>query len=436
MANTRFSQHFELEKSQADLEFVDIPLNTDIRLYVDPYAFAISNDNWYIECNNSIVGFFNSLIKCIRTGNNRIGLEMLGGCREPNETHLGQSTASPRGRGLGPEKGRVLYKSLSESEAAKTGFLEDLNDCELMIPGFGPDTISDISINIIRGHLVSFTQNQCKLHGIPSQRVRAGKIWNPAKSQWESHFSSLPVVADEPLLLVPRDAVRIESSVSAKKFEARAIDFLVQENLDAHTSLVRVLKNGERVVHKKTIKEEVIQKRIQQKELQGLKGFLFDFAREHPEVLVDYKREAIERSQPVPVDQLSIIVNNYSEVSVEMSGDNANFVGGDNMGGVVGSGQINAHDITAFKGHIEQSQISEDAREALLSARQEVEQLVISEGEKTDICDDIGKMTSELENAEPDSGRISTIFDRINKMASSVGAILKGIAAVASAIDV
>lgn len=36
-----FSEHFHLGKSQADLPFVNIFVDTDVPLFVDPYAFNL-----------------------------------------------------------------------------------------------------------------------------------------------------------------------------------------------------------------------------------------------------------------------------------------------------------------------------------------------------------------------------------------------------------
>jgi hypothetical protein len=35
-----FAEHFRLNKSQAELDFVDVPIDGDIPLFVDPFAIS------------------------------------------------------------------------------------------------------------------------------------------------------------------------------------------------------------------------------------------------------------------------------------------------------------------------------------------------------------------------------------------------------------
>jgi hypothetical protein len=43
-----------------ELDFVDIPLDTDIKLFVDPYAISVRPESWFQECNEYIISFFNT----------------------------------------------------------------------------------------------------------------------------------------------------------------------------------------------------------------------------------------------------------------------------------------------------------------------------------------------------------------------------------------
>ena len=135
----RVSDHFKLGKSQAELDFVDIPLERDIRLFVDPYALSIENDLWFAECNNLVVDYFQLVVDSIRTTDYQTAQRLLFNLHEPNDAHLGLSKGRPSGRGIGPIQARAIFKQLKKSKAVRTGKLQDLSDCELLIPGIGND---------------------------------------------------------------------------------------------------------------------------------------------------------------------------------------------------------------------------------------------------------------------------------------------------------
>ena len=111
--------------------------------------------------------FFREVLRWIRDGYPEKAVALLGVLREPNETHIGLSQAKAQGRGVGREKDRDLGEALIRSEAAKSGLLEDLEDTILMVEGVGPDTISDITTNIIREPLINYTRHACTFYGIP-----------------------------------------------------------------------------------------------------------------------------------------------------------------------------------------------------------------------------------------------------------------------------
>lgn len=146
----RFSEYFKLNKSQAELDFVDVVLNRDTPLFIDPYAVGQSPDQWSTECHHLILDYFQKAIDAIREGKDDFAKQILNNLHEPQETKLGISKGKPRGRAIGANQSIDLYDRLKESKAAVTGFLKDLEDCSLVIPNIDRDKISDITTNIIR----------------------------------------------------------------------------------------------------------------------------------------------------------------------------------------------------------------------------------------------------------------------------------------------
>ena len=45
----RVSEHYGLGRSQSELDFVDVYINDDMPLYIDPYVFKVRPDSIYIK---------------------------------------------------------------------------------------------------------------------------------------------------------------------------------------------------------------------------------------------------------------------------------------------------------------------------------------------------------------------------------------------------
>ena len=278
----RFSDHFQINKKQSQLDFVDIPLDTDIRLYVDPYALYISPVDWIRTAGALVVGYFDRLLEALKKGDRAKAMTMLAHLHEPNETRLGQSKGSPNGRGWGDKQVRQLYDALARSKAIRSGLLKDIGDLEIFLPGIAEDKISDLAINVIRSELVAYTQEQCELHEVPTEEVPASVFWNPDEERWEATYAQLPVYKDEGLILVPKAAVRRRLVPDGIEYYTHYIlPFLQAEHVSAKSSLVTLLANGERRVFKKDLKAE--------SKYGFSKEFLLEFSEKNPRVFKSYK---------------------------------------------------------------------------------------------------------------------------------------------------
>jgi hypothetical protein len=277
----KFSQAFGLRRRQAELDFVDVELAKDTPLFVDPFALSIRKDEWSHSCTEHIVSFFQTVIDAIHAGDDDRARRILTNLSEPNETRLGMSKAKPSGRGVSGKQAIDLYKALADSEAARSGILTELAECDLFIPGISTDKVSDMTTNVIRGRLVEYTQKQCELHGIElKDEIPAGTLWSMDSLNWTAHYARLPVWQGEKILLVPKASVRFKMSLTSQEyFNSFVLEFLQAEHLRAGTALVETLRNGRRRVTKESLK----------KIYPFNKDELYRFTKAHPEVLELYK---------------------------------------------------------------------------------------------------------------------------------------------------
>lgn len=306
----RFSTVFELGNSQASLDFVDVDLTTDTNLYIDPYAIQIRKDAWSAKCGDSIRSFFSEVLNALRQGEQTRALHFLSQLREPNETFLGQSAGHPSGRGVGDLKAKQFAEALIASRAFQTGVIADISEAELFIRGVGPDTISDLTTNIIRGHLADYTKEQCELNNIPTTVVRMlGPVWDNQTLDWISKDLNLPVYNGRPILLVPKSTVRFKLSLDSQEFYNHyMLEYLKQEYLNSGHSLVQTLKNGDRRVTKTSVKERH----------PFVKDNIAQFVIDHPDILEMYKKIK-GASGPLSIEEFQLFFDEqaYSEALIQ-----------------------------------------------------------------------------------------------------------------------
>jgi hypothetical protein len=298
-----FSRHFRLNKTQGELDFIDVNLSTDTPLFIDPFAISLRQDRWGYDAHAIIISFFQAVIDAIRNNQMHRARELLSHLSEPNETRLGFSNNRPQGAGIGKLQAESLLTALRDSEAVQTGFLASLEECELMISGIGPDKISDLTTNVLRAHLASYTKDQCDLHAVPTRPCAVGPHFNPQTHTWVNNYLQVPVVDGMPVLLVPKSIARISPSYDHRIFYRRfALEFLRAEHLHAGSALVHTFKNGNQTVFIRTLQEYY----------PLTKEYLFRFAREHPEILDEYREELKE----LELKGLNVAVDPHEEIAL------------------------------------------------------------------------------------------------------------------------
>lgn len=278
----RFSEHFDLKIKSEDLEFLDIYVNQDIQLFLDPYGISAMKTEWSKTCELHITGFFQLLVDSINTGDKKGIRIILNALHEVDEVALGYSSNAPSGRGIGQTQATEIEGAFETSDAAKSGDIKDIADCALMIPGINRDKISDITSNILKRPLIIFTKEQCKKYGVPTQRVPINNAFDYETLSFSSFFTNLPVINGRPKILLPIRAVRRDPQLSKDKYYRNfVLEFLRAEHEHAGDALATILKNGRIVVRKKDLENKFPMSA----------DYLYKFSKEHPSVLEKYKNQ-------------------------------------------------------------------------------------------------------------------------------------------------
>jgi hypothetical protein len=240
------------------LDFLDIPIDTDLPVFLEPGAIKALRSPWGTELSSMLQTFFDTVLQLIHSDENVKAQQLLSSLSERNEFHLGYSSGESRGHGFGSGSAETVWGALNNSNAAVTGLLKDLEDTALLIPGIGTDMISDAVSNIIRGPLIKYTQSMCVYYGIPlTPDIASGPVWNPQREIWEESLIPLPMTDYGKVILVPKILVRHRLTYQYDEYYRHYILPVMQhEHLAANSSLVEVLKDGTRRVTKKALMEK------------------------------------------------------------------------------------------------------------------------------------------------------------------------------------
>jgi len=223
--------------------------------------------------------------------------ELLASLHEPNEVHLGLSRGRAQGRALGDGSAVNVWDSLRQSEAARTGLLEDLEDTILMVEGVSSDIVSDMLVNIIREPLINYTVAIAKLYSIPlTPGVASGPLWNQINHSWYQKFIYLPMTPYGKLVLVPKAVVRQRMFYDLQEYYTHYIlTELQQQELNANSQLVELLRNGSRRVTKKSLRKKYGQS----------KALVIQETLRNPELLREYRADK-RNIYPPPLDHKSL----------------------------------------------------------------------------------------------------------------------------------
>lgn len=295
-----FSSYFGVNLPQYELPFVDFDLKSDVPLYIDPYAITKDPSDLAARCHNIIRSYFQALLDAIR-GENRQEIRRLirGHFSEPDEIHLGVSRVARKGRGIGQRQEDQIVEALAKSDAARKGVIQAIQELELHIDGIGPDKISDLVGNLLLSELAQYTGEICQEFAVATRPCAVNGFWDPKWKEWTGGYFNLPAKNTHDYILVPKRFIRRDRDLTNHRefYDKYVLEVIQREMLNASDSLVQTLKNGNRRVTKKSLKEDP--------RFKPNKAFISQFIIAHPNAIAQYRKELKERYAPADPAEFS-----------------------------------------------------------------------------------------------------------------------------------
>lgn len=296
----RVSEFYKLGVTQPSLEFLDVDVTFDTKLFVDPQAFSNLGSTWAKECVSLLQDFYGEVLHAVRHADRTKGVHLLARLGESNEVHLGLSSAESEGSGVAGGIAGEIFEALSASRAVTSGLLADVQETVLFVEGVGHDRVSDMTINIVRRQLILFTQEMCNQYGIPMvQGVDSGPMWDRVQSKWVAEHVRLPMPNGKKLLLVPKGVVRKTSTFDPGDYlQHFVLPYLQDVELNgARSGLVQRRKSGQPFVTKKSIVE---------RDGKPTKEWNNEVTDQHPELLDEYRAAKAAKTEPPDHEDIAV----------------------------------------------------------------------------------------------------------------------------------
>lgn len=198
----------EIFKIESPVPFVDVDTRKDTLYFCQPFwIFRDQSSNDYTRIAQRAVESFDATWVQATLRSNLKRLHEFFLFPEPHEYRLGYSRTSNSGRGSGELRASLMTNALRTklSLLVRTGIFHQYEALGLFVEKIGLDTVSDMTLTVVREALIRFTQEMMLRY--PSLQkdssMHTFRIWNHEHAAWINIDAVVPTVQGKPLLLVP-----------------------------------------------------------------------------------------------------------------------------------------------------------------------------------------------------------------------------------------
>lgn len=298
--------------SHSQIPFIDVPLDGDVPLYLDPDLISADTSPVGVQAGRSINTFFNTLFDACRQRNYPLIWQLLSFAREPNETHLGLSQGLSCGKGSTPKLLFPIFKHLIDLGCFDDGLITLPSDVMLWTPNFERDRMSDLLVNIIRQDLFMFTIQQFSHYGLPvpaaEDRPYRGYYWSTDQFRWclASAWPAL-TVKGFPVLLVPKSFVcQCPLASPGRYLQKHILRYRQERHLDEQSPLCPTKQDkAGQIIFLKPPKKLI---RATEIGSGSSKDYIRRYTVENPKLLSDFHNENLHNAHQLTDDELDYVV--------------------------------------------------------------------------------------------------------------------------------
>lgn len=221
--------------------FEDVELSCDNLRFIDPHLIRMAKapQPFSTEATRCLDSFFNLISRAAMTrdqADRAHALSCLQQFTEPWETRLGMASAGFLGHGGAEDIGYRIWQALDTDLQAllQVSILKHLEELPLFVQGVGRDITSDITTRIVFGPLADFTELMVsrypQLAAAPHSTAHLSRhVWDSVAGRWTTRLVELPSADGRPLILVPKQWVRHDLVMAARRFYETTLLSYVQD---------------------------------------------------------------------------------------------------------------------------------------------------------------------------------------------------------------
>ncbi|GAA3253187.1 hypothetical protein ACFO1B_44835 [Dactylosporangium siamense] len=218
-----FSEAFGIEYSE-NYEWFDPILELDTLLFVDPFLIFEDDEEEWRLAHNQITSYFHDAFELLagsglkKTHQYYRRTLALMEFPEPKEFRLGYASGSADGSGSGPILARLIVEAMGEAIARGLDDIQHFEELGILVEGINRDRISDVTCNLLKPKLISFTQRIAEEFQIPTRLVEVPHSkFDSLRQRWLSATHSLPIAPanGKPIILVPKRFLRELPTINA-----------------------------------------------------------------------------------------------------------------------------------------------------------------------------------------------------------------------------
>lgn len=288
-------------KGHSNYDFVDVAVNDDNLLFIDPMLIEMSKDSWCRKAHETIQSFFDALYKAYRMNDKRKKEELLSHASEQNGTHLGYGCGN-NGKGS-TKQGLLNTFSTLDVLLQDISSIKKPGDLSVFIKAFAEDRLSDTITNILHDLLNQFTVFQMKKYGIESNSLQTFWYWNKETLSWERVVRPSYCIDGKELLLVPKHIVRRRYLFNTNQYFTRII-------------LERMREEGNYINEGKPIPKKEILKSKRYVSMHWQYDEVVSYTKKDNEALNEYHKKLpifyAKNGQPLEDDYLDNLIYGYS----------------------------------------------------------------------------------------------------------------------------